>query len=102
MLFYLIVLRDSYNIYNYFTEKLKEFYFTKSSQDKICIENIQSAARDVLQAKFVAESVMLVKDRKKILTCHSLGLLNHFLFYFLQLYIMWELFNEQSFTEREC
>ena len=30
-------------IYNYFTGKLGEFYFTKGSQDQFCLQNIQSA-----------------------------------------------------------
>ena len=40
-------------IYNYFTGKLREFYFTKGSQDQFCLQNIQSAARDVLWTKLV-------------------------------------------------
>ena len=27
-------------IYNYFTGKLREFYFTIGSQDQICLQNI--------------------------------------------------------------
>ena len=37
-------------IYKYFTGKLKEFYFIKGSKDQFCLQNIQSAARDVFQA----------------------------------------------------
>ena len=29
-------------IYNYFTGKLREFYFTKGSQDQFCLQNIQT------------------------------------------------------------
>ena len=32
--------------YNYFTGKLREFYFTKGSQDQLCPQIIQSTARD--------------------------------------------------------
>ena len=32
--------------YNYFTEKFREFYFTKGSQDQFCLQNIQSAATE--------------------------------------------------------
>ena len=35
-------------MYNYFTGKFREFYFTKGSQDQFCRQNIQSKARDVL------------------------------------------------------
>ena len=34
-------------IKNYFTEKLREFYFTKGSQDQFWLQYIQSAARNV-------------------------------------------------------
>ena len=29
-------------IYNYFTGKLRELYFTKGSQDQFCLQNIQT------------------------------------------------------------
>ena len=35
-------------LYNYFTGKLRESYFIKGSQDQFCLQNIQSAAKDVL------------------------------------------------------
>ena len=34
-------------IYNNFTRKLREVYFTKSSQNQFCLQNIKSAARDI-------------------------------------------------------
>ena len=40
-------------IYNYFTGKLREFYFTKGSQDQFCLQNIWSAERDFLLTKLV-------------------------------------------------
>ena len=40
-------------IYNYFTGKLRKFYFTKGSRDQLCLHNIKSAARDVFQKKLV-------------------------------------------------
>ena len=40
-----------YNFYNYFTRKLREFDFSKDSQDLFCLRNIKSAVRDVLHAK---------------------------------------------------
>ncbi len=40
-------------IYNYFTEKLREVNNTKGSQDQFCLQNTQSAARDVLLSKLV-------------------------------------------------
>ena len=40
-------------IYNYFTGKLREFYFTKGSQDQFCLQNNQSEARDVLKTNLV-------------------------------------------------
>ena len=33
---------DKMIIYNYFTGKLREFYFTKGSQDQFCLQNIKS------------------------------------------------------------
>ena len=41
------------SINNYFTGKLREFYLTKGSQDQFGLQNIPSAARNVLQAKLV-------------------------------------------------
>ena len=38
-------------IYNYFTWKFRKFYFTKGSPDNFCMQNIQTATRDVLVAK---------------------------------------------------
>ena len=40
-------------IYNCFKGKLREFCFTKGSQDQFCLENIQSAARHVVQTNLV-------------------------------------------------
>ena len=48
-----LLIIKKYNFYNFFTRKLREFDFSKDSQDQFCLRNIQSAARDVLLAKLV-------------------------------------------------
>ena len=48
-------------IYNYFTGKLREFYFTKGSQDQFCLQNIQSTARDVFYTTLVLGTLGKVK-----------------------------------------
>ena len=52
-----IILNFNITILNiYITGKLREFYFTKGSQDQFRPQHIQGAARNVLSAKLVKEA----------------------------------------------
>ena len=58
--YYYVLLISFIIIYNYLTRKLREFYFTKGSQDQFCLPNIQSARRDIFYAKLVERTRGLV------------------------------------------